>query len=40
MKGRRRKTKERGKCFKEHATVRHVVNFDMIVCTFSSGDIS
>ncbi len=27
------------KCFKEHARVRWIVNFIMIVCHFSSGDI-
>ncbi len=29
-----------GKCFKEHARVRRMVNFVVIVCPFSSGDIS
>ncbi len=29
-----------GKCFKEHARVRRIVTFFMIVCPFSSGDIS
>ncbi len=28
------------KCFKEHARVRRIVNFVMIVCPFSSEDIS
>ncbi len=28
------------KCFKEHSRVRRIVNFVMIVCPFSSGDIS
>ncbi len=28
------------KIFKEHARVRRIVNFVMIVCHFSSGDIS
>ncbi len=32
--------KEGGKCFKEHARIRRIVNFVMIVCSFSSGDIS
>ncbi len=40
MKEVRRRTKEGGKCFKEHARVRRIVNFVMIVCPFSSGDIS
>ncbi len=34
------RTKEGGKCFTEHARVRKIVNFVMIVCPFSSGDIS
>ncbi len=38
MRGRRR-TKEGGKCFKEHARVRRIVNFVVIVCPFSNGDI-
>ncbi len=29
-----------GKCLKEHLRVRRVGNFMMIVCPFSSGDIS
>ncbi len=33
-------TKEEGKCFKEHARVRRIVNFVIIVFPFSSGDIS
>ncbi len=37
MRGRRR-TKERAKCFKEHARVRRIVNFVMTVCPFSSGE--
>ncbi len=32
--------KEGGKCFKEHARIRRIVNFVMIVCPFSNGDIS
>ncbi len=32
--------KKRGKCFKEHARFKIVVNFVMIVCPFSNGDIS
>ncbi len=28
------------KIFKEHARIRRIVNFVMIVCHFSSGDIS
>ncbi len=40
MKEGRRRTKEGGKSFKEHARVRQIVNFVMIVCPFSSGDIS
>ncbi len=28
------------KCFKEHARLRRIVHFVMIVCLFSSGDIS
>ncbi len=31
---------EGGKCFKEHVRVRRIVNFVVIVCPFSSGDIS
>ncbi len=31
---------EKGKCFKEHARVRRIVNLVMIECPFSSGDIS
>ncbi len=34
------RTKEQRKCFKEHARVRRIVNFVMIVCHFSSGDIN
>ncbi len=33
------RTKEQRKCFKEHVRVRRIVNFVMIVCHFSSGDI-
>ncbi len=40
MKKGRRRTKEGGKLFKEHVCVRQMVNFVMIVCPFSSGDIS
>ncbi len=29
-----------GTCFKEHARVRRIVNFVVIVCPFSNGDIS
>ncbi len=28
------------KCFKEHVRIRQIVNFVMIVCPFSNGDIS
>ncbi len=34
------RTKEGGKCFKEHARIRRIVHFVIIVCPFSSGDIS
>ncbi len=33
-------TKEGEKWFKENARVRRIVNFVMIVCHFSSGDMS
>ncbi len=35
-----RRTKKGGKCFKEHTRIRRIVNFVMIVCHFTSGDIS
>ncbi len=31
---------EGGICFKEHVRIRQIVNFVMILCHFSSGDIS
>ncbi len=32
--------KKTGKYFKEHERISQIVNFVMIVCPFSSGDIS
>ncbi len=40
VKRERRRTKEGEKFLKEHARFRRIVNFVMIVCPFSSGDIS
>ncbi len=40
MKEREEEDKEGGTFFKEHARIRRIVNFVMIVCPFSSGDIS